>query len=56
MNEPKSDEENVNQEYRCDMAAYTSWKKKDSAARGILIISMNDDLMYEYHQYPTHAI
>ncbi|EEF49149.1 conserved hypothetical protein [Ricinus communis] len=35
MDEPKSDKENVNQaQHRCDMAAYTSWKKKDSTKFG----------------------
>ncbi|EEF49151.1 conserved hypothetical protein [Ricinus communis] len=32
------------------MAAYISWKKKGSIT--ILISSMNDDLVYEYQQYP----
>ncbi|EEF40206.1 conserved hypothetical protein [Ricinus communis] len=49
MNESKTNEENINQAHHsCNMAAYTSWKKKDSTARGILISSMNDDLVYDY--------
>lgn len=37
-----------NAQHKRDMEAYHTWKKKDSIARGILISSMNDDLLYEY--------
>ena len=49
MKEPKAGEKNVNNaQHRHDMATFNAWKKKDSIARGILISSMNDDLVYEY--------
>ena len=54
MEEPKASEENVNNaQLRRDMAIFNAWKKKDSTTRGILISFMNDDLVYEYQQYPT---
>ena len=33
--------------------AYQAWKKMDFIAQDILASSMNDDLLYEYKQYPT---
>ena len=54
MNEP---EDGTTVQHRRNMDAYMAWKKKDSTARGILISSMHDDLVYEYQQYPTaHAM
>ncbi|XP_055960065.1 uncharacterized protein LOC130014940 [Mercurialis annua] len=54
MDEPMADEGTVNDaQFKPDMATYTIWKKKDSTARGILISSMDDDLMYEYQRYST---
>ena len=52
MEEPQAVEGNNNDaQFRHDLTAYNAWKKKDSTARGILISSMNDDLVYEYQQY-----
>ena len=58
MEEPQAVEcNNNNVQFRCDLIAYNAWKKKDSTDRGILISSMNDDLVYEYQQYQTtHAM
>ena len=46
MEEPKAGVNN--EQLRRDMVIFNAWKKKDSIARGILISSMNDDLVYEY--------
>ena len=43
MNEP---EDGTTVQHRRNMDAYMAWKKKDSTARGILISSMHDDLVY----------
>ena len=49
IEEPQAVEgNNNNAQFRRDLTAYNAWKKKDSTARGILISSMNDDLVYEY--------
>ena len=58
MEEPQAVEgNNNNAQFRRDLIAYNAWKKKDSTARGILIGSMNDNLVYEYQQYQTtHAM
>ena len=49
IEEPQAVEgNNNNAQFRHDLTAYNAWKKKDSTARGILISSMNDDLVYEY--------
>ncbi|EEF33959.1 conserved hypothetical protein [Ricinus communis] len=43
--------------HRRNMATYTSWKKKDSLVRGILINSISDNLVHKYQQYPiAHAM
>ena len=56
MNEPQVREGNSEQ-YTYDMAAYNAWKKKDSTAKGILISSMSDDLVFAYQHFPTaHTI
>ena len=56
MNEPQVSEGNSEQ-YTRDMAAYNAWKKKDSTAKGILISSMSDDLVFAHQHFPTaHAI
>ena len=58
MEEPQAVEgNNNNAQFRRDLTAYNAWKKKDSTVRGILISSMNNDLVYEYQQYQTaHAM
>ena len=58
MEEPQAVEgNNNNAQFRHDLTAYDAWKKKASTARGILISSMNDDLVYEYQQYQiAHAM
>ena len=49
MVEPQAVRGNANNaQYRRDLDAYNAWKKKDSTARGILISSMSDDLVYQY--------
>ena len=56
INKPQASEGNSEQ-YTHDMAAYNAWKKKDSTAKGILISSMSDDLVFAHQHFPTaHAI
>ena len=52
--QPVTSGDNANlEQFKRDMDAYNAWKKKDSNAKGILISSMNDDLVFEHQHHPT---
>ena len=56
MNEPQTSKGNSEQ-YTRDLATYNAWKKKNSTAKGILLSSMSDNLVFAHQHFPTaHAI